>query len=61
MDGAVEEEIVHDRVGSCSTFFIIASEVGVMLGGIMCGHEVWEIVVEPNGDHENKSHAGGVE
>jgi len=58
VDGPIEEEIVHDRVVICSTFFIIASEVGVVFGGIICSHEVWEVVVEPNGDHEDKSHAG---
>ena len=61
VDGAVEEEIVHDRVGSGSTFFVIASKVGVMLGSIICGHEVGEVVVEPNGDHEDEGHAGGIE
>ena len=55
MDGPVEEEIVQDRVCSGSTLFVIASEVGVMLGGIICGHEDREIVVEPNGDHEDES------
>ena len=61
VDGPVEEEIVHDRVGGGGTFFIVTSEVGVMFGGIICGHEFWEIVAEPNGDHENESHAGGIE
>lgn len=61
VDGPVEEEIVHDRVGSGSMFFVIASKVGVVFGGIIGGHEVGEIVVEPNGDHEDESHAGGIE
>lgn len=61
VDGAVEEEIIDGRVGSGSTFVVIASEVGVMFGGIVCGHEFGEIVVEPNGDHEDESHAGGIE
>ena len=61
VDGAVEEEIVHDRMGRCSTNFIVASEVGVVFGGIICGHEDWEVVVEPNGDHEDECHAGGIE
>lgn len=61
VDGAVEEEMVDDRVGSGSTFFVIASEVGVVFGGVIGGHEVWEIVVEPNGDHEDESHARGIE
>ena len=41
VDGAVEEEIVHDGVGSCDKFFVIASEVGVMIGGVIGGHELW--------------------
>lgn len=61
MDGPVEEEIVHGRVGGRGKFFIVTSKVGVVFRGIICSHELWEIAVEPNGDHEDKSHAGGVE
>ena len=61
MNGPVEEEIVHDRVGSSSTFFIVASKVGVVFGGIIRGHEDREIVVEPDRNHEDESHARGIE
>ena len=61
VDGAVEEEIVHDRVGSGSKFFVVTSEVGVVFGGVIGGHELGEIAVEPNWDHEDESHAGGIE
>jgi len=61
MNGSVEEEVVHDRVGGCSTFFVIASEVGVMFGGVIRSQEDWEIVVEPNWDHEDESHSRGIE
>ena len=61
MNGPVEEEIIEDRVGGSSAFFVIASEVGVMFWGVICGHEFGEIVVEPDGDHQDESHAGRIE
>ena len=61
VDGAVEEEVVYDGVDSGSALFVVASKVGVVLGCVVGGQELWEIVVEPNGDHEDESHAGGIE
>ena len=61
VDGAIEEEIVHDRVGGCGTLFVVASEVSVMFWGVIYGQELWKVVVEPNGYHEDESHAGGIE
>ena len=59
--GAVEEEVVYDGVDSGSALFVVASKVGVVLGCVVGGQELWEIVVEPNGDHEDESHSGGIE
>ena len=61
VDGAVEEEIVHDRVGGGGAFFVITSEIGVMPGSIVCGHEVGEVVVEPDGDHEDEGGSRRIE
>ena len=60
MDGAVEEEIVYDGVQGGGLFFIIAAEVGVVFWSVVCGNELWKVVVEPNGDHEDESHGGGI-
>ena len=59
--GAVEEEVVYDGVDSGSPLFIVTPEVGVVFGGVVCGHELWKIVIEPNGDHEDEGGTRGIE
>ena len=41
--------------------FVVTTEVRVVFGGVICGHEDRKIVVEPNGDHEDEGHAGRIE
>lgn len=56
MDGAIEEEVVHDAVGG---------SLGRGLGGqrvvVPATPEMAKVVIHPNGNHEQKGEAGRVE